>query len=437
MRILPLSMEGFMTPELLKRIIADQQQMGLPSPYYHRIAEKKLTVLSQNKEIIILKGIRRAGKSVLLQQIRQQNREAAYYFNFEDERLITFNVNDFQLLQEIFIELYGIQKTYYFDEIQNIPNWERFIRRLYNDNNKVYITGSNASLFSKELGTRLTGRYISIDIYPLSYHEFMLEQAPSFDTKKIVSTSHVGQIKKLFNQYCDTGGFPEYIKYQNNDYLDSLYNSIIYRDIISRYKISNPKPIRELVFYLASNCSKEITYNALRKLLQLGSATTVSDYCSYLEDSYLCFFISRYDESVRIQMQSPKKIYFVDHVLAKIIGFHFSEDQGRVLENIVFIELKRRAFEIYYHRNRKECDFIIRNNNQIVNAIQVCQQFTNEKVKQREQDGLLEALERYSLSSGYILTDREEETMTVLYNHTRYKIIVMPIWKWLLESISI
>ncbi|OGT43113.1 MAG: ATP-binding protein [Gammaproteobacteria bacterium RIFCSPHIGHO2_12_FULL_37_34] len=422
-----------MTPDLLKRLIADQQEEGLPSPYFHRIAEKKLTILSKNKEIIILKGIRRCGKSVLLQLIRKKNKESAYYFNLEDERLIAFTVNDFQLLQEVFIELYGIQKTYYFDEIQNIPNWERFVRRLYNDNNKIYITGSNASLFSKDLGTHLTGRYISMDVYPLSFFEFVLKQDPKLVSEQITSTRQLGQIKKLFNHYCHVGGFPEYIKYENNDYMHSLYESIIYRDIISRYKISNSKPLRELVYYLVSNCSKEITYNALRKLLQLGSATTVSDYCSYLEDSYLCFFVNRYDESVKKQMQSPKKVYVIDHALAKFIGFHFSEDQGRMLENIVFIELKRQGFDVYYHRGTKECDFLVRKNNQIVYAIQVCQQFSSEKVKQREQSGLLEALERHSLPIGYVLTEREEETVSLNYHNKRYQIITIPIWKWLLE----
>jgi len=419
------------TPELLKLIIADNQSEEMPLQYVERSAESKLKQLSINKEIIVLTGIRRCGKSVLLQQMRQLQTESDYYFNFEDERLVTFSVSDFQLLQEIFIELFGSQKIYYFDEIQNIEGWELFVRRLYNNGNKIYITGSNATLFSEELGTRLTGRYISLKIFPFSFAEYVRYR--QFIVPNNLSTVQIGQIKKLFNEYCNIGGFPEYVKYQDTDYLHSLYDSIIYRDIVARYKIPNTKPLRELVFYLASNCSKEMTFNSLRKLLDLGSATTVSEYCTYLENSYLCFFVNRYSESVKKQMQSPKKVYFIDHILAKTVGFRFSDDKGRLLENIVFIELKRRLLEIYYHKLNKECDFIIRKNGKIVNAIQVCQSIYEEKTRQREIDGLLEALNSYSLKTGYILTENEEKTFEIEHNQEQFKIIIMPIWKWLLE----
>lgn len=420
-----------MTPELLKRLIFDQREdLTLPADYIERTVENKLKSLATNKEIIVLTGIRRCGKSVLLQQLRQTSLEADYYFNFEDERLVDFSVKDFQLLQEIFIELFGLQKTYYFDEIQNIPDWELFVRRLYNAGNKIYITGSNASLFSEELGTRLTGRYISLTIYPFSFYEFLHHKEPSLLNKTALSTTHVGQIKHYFKHYCELGGFPEFINYQHTDYLRSLFEGILYRDIISRYKLSNPKPIKELVFYLASNCSKEMTYNALRKLLGIGSATTVSDYCTYLENSYLCFFVNRYNESVKIQMQSPKKVYFIDHVLAKIIGFRFSDDSGRMLENIVYIELKRQNLDVYYHNEIKECDFLIRDNGRMVSAIQVCKSIVNTITRDREIDGLMEAMERHSLEEGFILTENEEETIIVERNSI-YRINVVPIWKWL------
>ncbi len=423
-----------MTPELLKRLILDQRDdLTLPVDYTERTAEEKLTILSKNKEIIVVAGIRRCGKSVLMQQLRQTSREVDYYFNFEDERLVDFSIADFQLLQEAFIELFGVQKTYYFDEIQNIPDWELFVRRLYNAGNKIYITGSNASLFSEELGTRLTGRYIKLTMYPFSFHEFLHHKEPLLLNKTALSTVQVGQIKHVFRQYCELGGFPEYIKYQHIDYLRSLFEGILYRDIISRYKLSNPKPIKELVYYLASNCSKEMTFNALRKLLGIGSATTVSDYCGYLENSYLCFFVCRYSESVKIQMQSPKKVYFIDHVLAKVIGFRFIEDIGRMLENIVFIELKRRNLEVYYYNETKECDFLIREQGSIRTAIQVCKSMVDLSTRQREIDGLMEAMERHGLEEGFILTEGEE-AIILIHKEINYTIRVVPIWKWLTEA---
>ena len=212
----------------------------------------------------------------------------------------------------------------------------------------------------------------------------------------------------------------------------SLFEGSIYRDIISRYKIPNAKPLKELVFYLASNCSKEMTYNALRKLLGIGSASTVSDYCTCLENSYLCFLVSRYSESVKSQMQSPKKVYIIDHVLAKYIGFRFSDDIGRILENIVYIELKRRGADIYYHRETKECDFLVRDGGTITTAIQVCKSVTDPVTRLREVEGLLEALERYGLSEGFILTESEEEIL-VIEKMKPFRIKIMPIWKWLIE----
>ena len=269
-------------------------------------------------------------------------------------------------------------------------------------------------------------------MHPFSFYEFLNNQAPDLAHQKIWSTTQVGLIKNIFNQYYLLGGFPEYVKYQQVDYLHSLFEGIIYRDIISRYKIPNAKPLKELVFYLASNCSKEMTYNALRKLLGIGSASTVSDYCTYLENSYLCFFVNRYSESVKIQMQSPKKVYFIDHVLAKYIGFHFSGDSGRTLENIVYIELKRRYADIYYHKETKECDFLVRNNGTMLTAIQVCKSVTDPVTRLREVDGLLEALERYELSEGFILTESEEEAF-VIEKTKNYRIKIMPIWKWLID----
>ncbi|MES2614286.1 MAG: ATP-binding protein, partial [Bdellovibrionota bacterium] len=370
---------------------------------------------------------------LLLQHIRKQNIEKDYYFNFEDERLATFTSEHFQMLHEVFMEMFGNQKTYYFDEIQNIEKWELFVRRLYNAGNKIYVTGSNASLFSEELGTRLTGRYISVSIYPFSFVEFVSYHEPNFVKKEIMSTTQKGLMLNLFSQYCKRGGFPEYVKHGQTKYLQSLYESLIYKDIIVRYKITNIKPLKELVYYLASNCSKEMTYSSIKKWLGVGSATTISDYCGYLENSFLCFFIPRYNTSVKAQMLSPKKVYFIDHEFARTIGFRFSEDRGRMLENMVFIELKRRGFEIFYHKENKECDFLLRKNGVVEGAIQVCLHLNDEKTKKREHDGLLEALEQHSLPQGFILTERDDETQQVLHKTVSYQIVIKSIWKWLLN----
>ena len=425
-----------MTRDLIKRIIADQlEEQSTPKSYIKRSAESKLLELSQDKEITVLTGLRRSGKSVLLHFIREQSKQSDYYFNFEDERLVSFTVEDFQLLHEVFIELFGVQKTFYFDEIQNISGWEMFIRRIYNLGNKIYITGSNANLFSEELGTRLTGRYIPISVYPISFFEYVNYKNASLLSSKLLSTAKMGQIKKLFSDYCHDGGIPEYIKNKKIEYLQALYESILYRDIIARYKLPNDILIKKLIFYLASNCSKETTYSSLKKLFGVGSSTTISDYCHFLERSYLCFFINRYSDSVKSQIQSPKKVYFIDPAIVRTLGFNTSENSGRTLENIVFLELKRHDEDIYYYREVKECDFIIRKGHKTVQAIQVCKDMSNLKTKQREIDGLVEALMRFSLSEGLIITENDDYVEHVNKDDQKFEIVVVPIWKWLCEKV--
>ena len=417
----------------LRTIVLDQaKDKLLPSDYHHRTAEKPLNDLVASKEITVIIGVRRCGKSVLMQHVRNHAIERDYYLNFEDDRLATFTLEDFQTLYEVLLEVFGEQKTFYFDEIQNIPGWEMFVRRLYNSGNKIILTGSNASLFSEELGTRLTGRYMSLSIYPFSFYEYAHHNNKALVEGEDYSTKATSQIKQLFNDYCVGGGIPEYSKHRNLNYLQGLYESIIFRDIVARYKLPNAVTLKKLVFFLASNCSKETSYVALQKLLGLGSSTTISDYCGYLENSYLCFFMNRYSVSVKKQLRSPKKVYFIDHALAKTLGFSFSDDYGRMLENIVYIELRRRQYSVYYHQDQKECDFIIQEGNRVVEAIQVSQTLSNPLTKQREIDGLLEAMEAYSLKEGYILTENEQGEERIQSNGREYLIHIMPLWRWLL-----
>jgi hypothetical protein len=423
------------SPELLKKIVLDQAEViGVPTDYHQREAEDKLRSLLANQEVTVITGVRRCGKSVLMQRMRNETAESDYFLNFEDDRLATFSQEDFQLLYEVLLELFGEQTTFYFDEIQNIPGWEVFVRRLYNSGNKVVVTGSNATLFSDELGTRLTGRYVQLSIYPFSFHEYAKYKNLALVEKSEFSTKQASQMKQIFNEYCKQGGIPEYIRNQQVDYLHGLYESIIFRDIVVRYKLPSIAILKQLVFFLASNCSKETTYVALQKLLGLGSSTTIADYCAYLENSYLCFFVNRYALSVKKQLRSAKKVYFVDHALAKTLGFSFSEDYGRMLENIVYIELRRRYRDIYYHQEKKECDFVIHEGNKIKQAIQVCQTLSDPLTRERELAGLLEALQTYDLAEGYILTEQESGEEHIQLVDKTVRIRIMPVWRWLVNN---
>ena len=242
-------------------------------------------------------------------------------------------------------------------------------------------------------------------------------------------TDERARLKKEFNLFLEKGGLPEYRKYNNEQMLKDLYDNILYRDVITRYNVSDEKTLKELAFYLFSNYGKEISFNQLKNLFKVGSANTIKNYIDHLENAYLIFTVSKYDPSVKKQMYSKKKVYVIDTGLINLISFQFSKNMGRILENIVFLELKRRDEEVYYYKNKHECDFVIRNNGNITQALQVTQEI-NDTNKEREIKGLLEALKTFTLNKGMILTYDQEEEIII----EKKTIIIKPIWKWLLNE---
>lgn len=415
--------------DLLKQIILEQQEiLHAPNKRYVQryIADEWL----QTSEILIISGIRRCGKSVLMQQIRDRLVEKDFFFNFDDERLANFKLDDFQKLQECFVELFGEQHTYYFDEIQNIEGWERFVRRLYNAGNKIVITGSNARMLSRELGTHLTGRYIQVEIYPFSFQEYLAMNEIPVNAKTLYTTTGRATMVKSFVKYMECGGFPKFLQDGSVSYLTSLYESIIYRDILTRNGLTNEKEMLELMFYLASNATKRVTYSSLGKVVGIQHPDTIKNYLEYIQQTYLISQLFRYDPSVKKQMMSPKKIYFVDNAIIKRIGFNATENNGVFLENLVFIELKRRGWDVYYHADKKECDFIVRKGLHISDAYQVTLKMDSPQTREREIAGVREAMQAYSLSKGYILTFEGKETI----NFDDGTIVeVVPVWEWILQ----
>jgi len=415
--------------DLLKQIILEQQEiLHAPNKRYVQryIADEWL----QTSEILIISGIRRCGKSVLMQQIRDRLVEKDFFFNFDDERLANFKLDDFQKLQECFVELFGEQHTYYFDEIQNIEGWERFVRRLYNAGNKIVITGSNARMLSRELGTHLTGRYIQVEIYPFSFQEYLAMNEIPVNAKTLYTTTGRATMVKSFVKYMECGGFPKFLQDGSVSYLTSLYESIIYRDILTRNGLTNEKEMQELMFYLASNATKRVTYSSLGKVVGIQHPDTIKNYLEYIQQTYLISQLFRYDPSVKKQMMSPKKIYFVDNAIIKRIGFNATENNGVFLENLVFIELKRRGWDVYYYADKKECDFIVRKGLHISDAYQVTLKMDSPQTREREIAGVREAMQAYSLSKGYILTFEGKETI----NFDDGTIVeVIPVWEWILQ----
>jgi len=364
---------------------------------------------------IVVSGIRRCGKSTLLNQILKKQRKF-YYLNLEDTRLEGFELGDFNVAEEIFNELYGSGGVYFFDEIQNIEKWEKFIRYLTDRKNKVMITGSNASLLSRELGTKLTGRHLSYELFPFSYREFL-----EFTRRK--------PGKESFMSYLYDGGFPGFLKYKDETLLHELLKDVLMRDVVNRFGIKNTAILKKLTLYLLTNVGKEFSANALKKMLEVKSVQTIVDYLSHLEDSYLIFTIPKFSYSYRKQQVNPKKVYSIDNGLSYANSVSFSKDKGKMLENSVFLNLRKTYKEIFYFQKNKECDFIVKDKEKIIRAIQVCYNLNREN-KEREIKGLLEAMDELELNEGLILTcDQEDE-----FKINGKEIIVRPVWKWLLEK---
>ena len=411
--------------QLLKDIIIDQKSF-LPSKktIIRSFPEKYLN----NEEIIIISGVRRCGKSVLLQQIRDRLPQKDYFFNFDDDRLGNFTVENFQQLYEVFIELYGEQNYFYFDEIQNIAGWEHFAKRLYNSGKKVFITGSNARMLSKELGTYLTGCYIAIELYPFSFSEFLDFREQQHLLGDISGTIARGEIQSAFNDYLKQGGFPIYLKSEDGIVLKTLYDNILYKDVMVRNQIVNEREVKELVYYTVSNIGKPLTYTSLAKVIGVKNPTTVKNYLEYIENTYLLFSLSKLDYSVKAQLRNPKKVYAIDNALVSRLGFHFSGEEGRLLENMVYIELRRRGGEVFYHNSGSaECDFVVRDGFRVMQAIQVCYLLDSSDTREREIRGIQDAMDTYQLLEGTIVTNTHEEEVKC-----GDKIIhILPAWKWL------
>jgi uncharacterized protein len=369
---------------------------------------------TKSPHIEVITGIRRCGKSTLMKQLMQKYPKDTGYFNFEDARVHGFEASDFQKLDEI---MGTGTKNYFFDEIQNVPSWETFIRQLHDRGKKIFITGSNASLLSKELGTRLTGRHLRHELYPFSYSEFL-----EYLNLKDNNVS--------FEKYIQNGGFPEYLSDGNEEILQTLVKDIVLRDVAIRYGIRNTGLLMDISLYLISNIGKECTFNSLRKNFSMGSANTASDYLLWLEDSYLLFFLKKFSWSSKNSAVNPRKVYAVDTGLVNANTLSFSKDKGRLLENAVYIYLRKKYNSLFYFREKGECDFVVFDKNKCKMLIQVCEELHSDN-KKRETDGLCEAMQYFKMKEGYIITQNQKDSLLL----NKMKINLIPAYQFLKDDL--
>ncbi|MFH0758835.1 MAG: ATP-binding protein [Bacteroidota bacterium] len=359
----------------------------------------------------IISGIRRCGKSTLMLQIMKKSKGNSLFLKFEDIRLSGFETSDFARLNSE-IEKRNV-KLLFFDEIQIIDKWEIFINQKLNEGYLVFITGSNASLLSKELGTHLTGRHLSSELHPFSYTEFLA-------FKKLENSAD------SFNEYLHTGGMPEYIKNNKGIIIQQLVDDILYRDIAVRHNIRNVNALREMTVYLVSNIGKPFSARRLTGLFGITSTSTVSDYFSYLRDSYVIDFVPQFDYSMKAQSRNPKKVYASDLGIFHQIKTTFTEDYGRQLENAVFLYLRRKHKEIFYFKKSGECDFVVMNKGKAMGCFQVCYRIDDLNMK-RELEGLKSALGYFSMNEGVIVTQNQSDQ----FEDDGSIIKVIPAWKFM------
>ncbi|HUS51709.1 MAG TPA: ATP-binding protein [Candidatus Paceibacterota bacterium] len=399
--------------ETLRNIVRAQRKDVLLED--DSIAREKLKEIKIEESFaIILSGVRRCGKSTVLRQMIKKSNNF-YYFNFEDPSAVNFELADFETMNQVFNEEYGESKYYFFDEVQNVEKWELFVRAMLDKGKYFVITGSNASLLSRELGTRLTGRHLDYELFPFSFTEFLKikNKKPSIES---------------FQEYFTKGGFPQYLKSERAESLQDLFNDIINRDISIRHKIRNLKSLKEMAVYLITNVGKEFSYNSLKKMFNLGSVNSAISFVSFFEDSYMLFTVPKFDYAIRKQIINPKKVYSIDNGFSNVNSASFSEDKGKMLENMAFLALRKEHKDIFYFQEKKECDFVIKEGTKITMAMQICYDLT-EQNKDREINGLLEALDKFKLKEGLILTYSQEDNFKI----EGKKIKVIPVWKWLLR----
>lgn len=391
------------------------------------LPEAKAALTNDNR-VLALSGMRRTGKSTLLLQLMSEVDNVAY-FNFEDEKLLGFSVEHFGELEEALIEVYGPARYWFFDEIQNVGNFEVAVRRMQDSGKKMVITGSNSSMLSMEFGSKLTGRYKQLELFPFSFSEYLRFQNVSFEEKDFYLPEAKVMLKTWFTRWLEQGGLPEYLKYNDEQYVKTLFDNILYRDIIVRFGIRRHREFRELVQLLVGNLSLPVTFTSLQKSIGLSNADTVKEYMGYLSNAYMFYEMYQYHDSLKMQLRSPRKVYLNDVAFHNLVGFSSTPNQGRKLENAVFLALRRGTSEVYSFCGKGECDFIVFDKSRRVSALQVCYQLTPEN-QTRELNGLSEAMLAFNLKDGMILTmDQEFEIQ-----HNGKNIPVLPVWKWMLTN---
>ena len=380
----------------------------LSRPYQQRHTKYDADELLQNPLIKLITGPRRVGKSVFALVMLQGKNFA--YLNFDDNQLL--EKWDEDLAMSALDDVYPDYDFMLLDEIQNLPDWDLWVSKLYRRGKNLIITGSNANMLSSEMATVLTGRYLQIEMLPFSLEETMSWKNISTDREE-----QAAQAIMLADDYMRNGGYPETIPSRSitKSYLSTLFDSILLKDVAQRHKVRNTNDLYNLATYLLSNFCNPISANELAGELGMSSVATTKKFCDYLNEPYLFFYLPRFNNKLKLMNKAPKKVYVVDNGFVQSTAFNLSENLGRLLENQVFVELLRRGYipgqTLFYYRTRndKEIDFVTRKGTKVEQLIQVCYYMASEKTRKRELDALVEAAEELHCDNLLVITNSQEE----------------------------
>lgn len=423
----------------IKDIVSNQklQKEGfLSSQYIDRTQEPFAQKWLDSNLIKVVLGPRRSGKSVFSFMLLRDKQ--FMYFNFDDEVLGSAGgIATDELMKELHAA-YGQVKTIFFDEIQNLPNWELFANRLHREGYNLVLTGSNAQLLSKELATHLTGRHMPIEILPFDFNEFLKAKKFEVDPKYGALPQKHGELLNLMDSYLTNGGFPE-VAVNNvdpKDYLGVLFDALLFKDVVKRHRVKFSSQVSNLGSHLVNNFANLYTIRKLQEALNLKSTTTIDKYIKYLEEAYLVFSLERYSPKSAQRIKSPRKVYAVDNGFVNAKAVQHSPDKGKLMENLVFMELVKRGNqpnrELFYYktRNNREVDFVVKKGIEILELVQVCYESISPSAEDREVKALVEASGELKVDEMIVLTWDEERTVEKDGKTIQFK----PLWKWLLEK---
>jgi len=414
----------------MKTIVLNQRKERdelLSRPYLTRRSSQDFDTLLNSHLIKLITGPRRVGKSTqALLMLRDKN---FAYLNFDSQQLL--DAWDANLVMRMLDDVYPGYDYLLLDEVQNLDAWDMWVSELYRQGKNLIITGSNAKMLSSEMATVLTGKYLQVEMLPFSLEEL-------FDWNKLdlhhLMSEQDAECKVLTDDYLRNGGYPEVVASRQlvRSYLDTLFDSIVWKDVAKRHNVRNITDLNNLAVYLVSNFCNPLSANELSEELGLSSVNTTKKYMDYLHEPYLFYYLSRYNNKLKLMKKAPRKVYVVDNGFVAAKAFSVTENLGRLLENQVFIELVRRGYDtektMFYYRSRndKEVDFVLRQGAHIERLVQVCYDMNSPKTEKREVDAIVECAGELKCDNLTIVTYDDERTI----EKDGYKINVVPIAKF-------